>query len=60
MYVVASDDLPGLHLVSHSRADVVADIPDAIAFLYKMNAGIDVQVQAGELRLNPSGTRAHP
>ena len=45
MYVAASDDLPGLHLVSHSWDDVVADIPDAIAFLYKMNAGIDVQVR---------------
>ena len=45
LFVAASDDLPGLHLAARSQADVEADIPNAIAFLYKANAGIDVQVR---------------
>ena len=45
MYVASSGDLPGLQLASRFQADVEADIPSAIAYLYKANAGIDVQVR---------------
>ena len=43
-YVAYSDDLPGLNLIGMRRKDVMADIPSAVAYLYKVNEGIDVSV----------------
>lgn len=45
MYLASSDDPPGLQLVSRFQADVEADIPAAIAYLYRVNTRIDVQVR---------------
>ncbi|MCY4214929.1 MAG: hypothetical protein OXF68_15060 [Gammaproteobacteria bacterium] len=43
-YIAYSDDLPGLNLIGNRQKDVLADVPSAVAYLYKANAGVDVSV----------------
>lgn len=40
-----SPDLPGLHVCGKKRETVLADVPEVIKMLYKLNDGVDVQVK---------------
>ena len=39
-------DLPGLHVCGKRLASVMADVPEVIEKLYKLNEGLDVKVTA--------------
>lgn len=40
-----SPDLPGLHVCGKRRETVLADVPEVIRMLYKLNDGVEVTVK---------------
>lgn len=45
IFHASSPDLPGLHVCGKRQASVLADVPEVITKLFKLNNGITVTVQ---------------